>query len=139
VPQPAEGVSLAPKLSTEEARVRWNLPAHVVDRHVRGCTPAPGAWTTFRGERVKLGPVRLAAPPGPSFGDGDTGPTRVMPARDATALEPGELHVAKHAVLVGTGSTPVELGEVRPHGKKPMAAADWARGVRIAAGERLDG
>ena len=56
VPQPADGVSLAPKLSTDEARVRWGLPAHVVDRHVRGCTPAPGAWTTFRGERVKVGP-----------------------------------------------------------------------------------
>ena len=62
VPQPAEGVSLAPKLSTEEARVRWGLPAHVVDRHVRGCTPAPGAWTTFRGERVKVGPVRVVRP-----------------------------------------------------------------------------
>ena len=122
--------------------MRWSLPAHVVDRHVRGCTPAPGAWTTFRGERVKLGPVRFAAaPPGaPSrVSRGPTGPTRVMPARDAVALEPGELHVSKHAVLVGTASTPVELGEVRPHGKKPMAAADWARGVRIATGERLDG
>ena len=62
-----------------------------------------------------------------------------MPARDGVPLEPGELHVSKHAVLVGTASTPVELGEVRPHGKKPMAAADWARGIRIAAGERLDG
>ena len=60
-PQPGDGVSLAPKLSTEEAQVRWGLPAHVVDRHVRGCTPAPGAWTTFRGERVKIGPVRFAA------------------------------------------------------------------------------
>jgi len=139
VPQPGDGVSLAPKLSTEEAQVRWGLPAHVVDRHVRGCTPAPGAWTTFRGERVKVGPVRVAPHPGPSRGDGPTGPTRVMPAHDALALGPGELHVSKHAVVVGTGSTPVELGEVRPHGKKPMAAADWARGVRIAAGERLDG
>ncbi len=139
VPQPGDGVSLAPKLSTDEAQVRWGLPAHVVDRHVRGCTPAPGAWTTFRGERVKIGPVRFAAAPGPSRGEGPTGPTRVMPAHDALALGPGELHVSKHTVVVGTGSTPVELGEVRPHGKKPMAAADWARGVRIAAGERLDG
>jgi methionyl-tRNA formyltransferase len=62
-----------------------------------------------------------------------------MSARDGVSLDPGELHVSKQAVLVGTASTPVELGEVRPHGKKPMAAADWARGVRIAAGERFDG
>ena len=147
VPQPAEGVSLAPKLSTEEARVRWALPAHVVDRHVRGCTPAPGAWTTWRGERVKVGPVRFAQVlsrplPGGTGGTGGpagSGPSAVMAAHDGPALAPGELLVTKRAVLVGTGSVPVELGEVRPTGKKPMAAADWARGVRIETGERLDG
>ena len=142
VPQPAEGVSLAPKLSTDEARVRWTLPAHVVDRHVRGCTPAPGAWSTFRGERLKLGPVRIRVPRGEPGGPGGPvgpgGPSRVMAARDALVLAPGELHVSKSAVLVGTGSTPVELGEVGPTGRKPMAAADWARGIRIAPGERLD-
>jgi methionyl-tRNA formyltransferase len=136
VPQPAEGVSLAPKLSTEEAQVRWTLPSHVVDRQVRGCTPAPGAWTTFRGERVKVGPVRPVRPGAEPRGGGLS---RVMPAHDPLELAPGELHVTKREVLVGTGSTPVALGEVRPHGKKPMAAADWARGVRIDPGERFDG
>jgi methionyl-tRNA formyltransferase len=123
VPQPAEGVSLAPKLTTEESRVRWHLPAHVVDRHVRGCTPSPGAWSTFRGERLRVGPVRMPS------------------AADITrpALAPGQLHVTKREVLVGTGSAPVELREVGPHGRRPMAAADWARGIRIAPGEQLDG
>jgi methionyl-tRNA formyltransferase len=123
VPQPTDGVSLAPKLSTEEARVRWGLPAHVVDRHVRGCTPAPGAWSTFRGERLKVGPVRMpaGAPPDPA----------------TPALAPGELHATKRTVSVGTASGPVELGEVRPPGKKAMPAADWARGVRVLPGERL--
>jgi methionyl-tRNA formyltransferase len=138
VPQPAEGVSLAPKLTTQEAQVRWSLPSHVVDRQVRGCTPAPGAWSTLRGERVKLGPVRVVRTGEPPHRVGGGAPAGVMSARDAVALEPGELSVSKHAVLVGTGSTPVELGEVRPHGKKPMAAADWARGVRITPGERFD-
>ncbi len=123
VPQPLDGVSHAPKLSTEEARVRWALPAHVVDRHVRGCTPSPGAWTTFRGERLKLGPPRM--------------PSADLPDGPAPALGPGELHVTKRTVLVGTASGPLALGEVRPHGKNPMAAADWARGVRITPGERL--
>lgn len=123
VPQPDDGVSHAPKLTTDEARVRWGLPSHVVDRHVRGCTPAPGAWTTLRGERVKLGPV------GTGSADPGAEPT----------LAPGELHVTKRSVLVGTGSAPVELREVRPHGKKAMAAADWARGIRITPGERFDG
>ena len=131
VPQPLDGVSHAPKLTTDEARVRWQLPAHVVDRHVRGCTPAPGAWTTLRGERVKVGQVRM--PSGPTAGGA------AAPTADTPTLAPGELHVTKRAVLVGTGSVPVELGEVRPHGRKPMPAADWARGVRLTTGDRLDG
>ena len=121
VPQPADGVSHAPKLTTEDARVRWDLPAHVVDRQVRGCTPAPGAWSTFRGERLRLAPVGLRDP---------------APA-GADALAPGELLVAKRSVHVGTASGAVALGEVVPPGKRPMPAADWARGVRIEPGERL--
>ncbi|MGW3241076.1 methionyl-tRNA formyltransferase [Streptomyces sp. NPDC001070] len=116
-PQPAEGVSLAPKITVEDARVDWNAPALRVDRVVRGCTPAPGAWTLFGGERLKIGTVTLLA--------------------ERTDLAPGELEVTKRAVYVGTGSHAVELGEVRPQGKKPMPAADWARGVRVPSGERL--
>ncbi|SNT43720.1 methionyl-tRNA formyltransferase [Actinacidiphila glaucinigra] len=116
-PQPAEGVSLAPKITVDDARVDWNAPALRVDRVIRGCTPAPGAWTLFGGERLKVGPVTL------------------LP--DRTDLAPGELEVTKRAVYAGTGSHAVELGEVRPQGKKPMPAADWARGVRVPSGERL--
>ncbi|MDX2648353.1 methionyl-tRNA formyltransferase [Streptomyces sp. PA03-1a] len=116
-PQPAEGVSLAPKITVDDAQVDWNAPALRVDRLVRGCTPAPGAWTLFGGERLKVGPVSL------------------LPER--TDLAPGELEVTKRAVYVGTGSHAVELGEVRPQGKKPMPAADWARGVRVPSGDRL--
>ncbi len=123
VPQPEDGVSHAPKLTTAEARVRWDLPAHVVDRHVRGCTPAPGAWTTVHGERLKVGPVGVRGP-GPE---------------DAAPLAPGELHVTKRAVHVGTASTAVELREVGPLGRRPMPAADWARGARLTTGDRLDG
>ncbi|WP_433392800.1 methionyl-tRNA formyltransferase [Micromonospora sp. KLBMP9576] len=116
-PQPADGVSLAPKLTVEDARVRWSDPAFAVDRRIRACTPAPGPWTTLRGERVKLGPV--------------------TPVPDGPTLKPGELLVEKSRVLVGTATTPVRLGEVRAAGKRAMTATDWARGVRIAAGEEL--
>lgn len=115
VPQPADGVSLAPKLTVDDARVRWGDPAFAVDRRIRACTPAPGPWTTFRDDRVKLGPV-TPLPAGPE-------------------LKPGELHVEKSGVLVGTATTPVRLGEVRAAGKKAMAAGDWARGARVTAGE----
>lgn len=134
-PQPAEGVSLAPKIEVEDARVRWSRPAQAVDRQVRGCTPSPGAWTVFRGERVKLGPVTPLATDGP-VGSGPVDPATSLGA--VPCLGSGELHVTKRAVAVGTGSGSVVLGEVRPHAKKPMPAADWARGVRIGSGERFE-
>ncbi|WP_432115772.1 methionyl-tRNA formyltransferase [Streptomyces sp. S1] len=117
VPQPVEGVTLAPKIQVEDAHVDFAAPALRVDRVVRGCTPAPGAWTVFRGERLKL--------------------IQVTPLPDRTDLTPGELSVGKNNVYAGTGSYAVELLWVQPQGKKPMKAADWARGVRIAPGERL--
>ncbi|WP_149179000.1 methionyl-tRNA formyltransferase [Streptomyces sp. TRM49041] len=117
VPQPTDGITLAPKITVEDARVDWTAPALRVDRVVRGCTPAPGAWTVFRGERLKL--------------------VQATPVPDRTDLAPGEPAVGKNNVYVGTGSHAVELVWVQAQGKKPMRAADWARGVRIGAGERL--
>lgn len=114
-PQPADGVSLAPKLTVDDARVRWGDPAFAVDRRIRACTPAPGGWTTFRDERVKLGPV--------------------VPVPDGPELKPGELLVEKSRVLAGTATVPVRLGEVRAAGKRAMDATDWARGVRVGTGE----
>ncbi|WP_431837200.1 methionyl-tRNA formyltransferase [Cellulomonas sp. Y8] len=112
VPQPADGISLAPRLTTDDARVRWQHPAMAVDRRVRGCTPAPGAWTTLPdGVRLGLGPVRLVP--------------------EVTDLAPGAVRVGRGEVLVGTGTHAVRLGEVRPAGKRAMAAADWARGARL--------
>ncbi len=122
VPQGTEGVSAAPKIEVEDARVRWSRPALAVDRLVRGCTPSPGAWTMFRGQRVKLGPLAHGW----------------EAEAEVPGLAPGELHVTKRAVLVGTASGPVGLGQVQPHGKKAMPAPDWARGVRIETGERFD-
>jgi len=115
VPQPAEGVSLAPKVTVEEARVDWSLPGHVVDRRIRGCTPVPGAWTTFRGERLKIGPLREVREP-----DGDAGQG---------------LHVERDAVSYLAGGQELVLGDVQPQGKRMMSATDWARGARIEPGE----
>lgn len=114
LPQPAEGVSFAPKINPDDTRVDWKLPAHVVDRQIRAWTPDPGAWTELDGARVKLGPVSLDVPDG--FGEPD--------------LAPGELLLGRRAVLVGTGSRPVRLGDVQAPGKRRMTAQDWARGLR---------
>ena len=118
VPQPADGVSLAPRLEVADALVDWQSPAIAVDRLVRGTTPAPGPWTTAPdGRRLKLGPLT------------------VDPA--VTDLAPGSLRVGKQEVLVGTGSTAVRLGQVAPEGRSWMPAADWARGQRLTDGALL--
>jgi len=103
--------SYAPKISADDARVRWDHPAIGVDRQIRACTPAPGAWTTCRGDRVGLGPVTLV----------DVDPD----------LGPGQVRVGKRDILVGTATAAVRLGLVRQAGKREMPAADWARGVRL--------
>ena len=151
VPQPADGVSFAPKLTPADARVDWKLPAHLIDRQVRGCTPDPGAWSELdtghsstgrsttgdsstgdssTGDsghsstgRLKLWPVALAA--GAGLASGGSG------------LAPGEVRVDRNAVYVGTGSVPVRLGDVQPQGKRRMPAADWARGLRADASTTL--
>ncbi|MFP5068379.1 methionyl-tRNA formyltransferase [Pseudonocardia nantongensis] len=118
VPQPAEGVSTAPKVTPADARVDPGTPAAALDRLVRSVTPEPGAWCEFRAERLGLGPVR---------------PLRT----GEVELAAGELRVERRRVLLGTATVPVELGEVKPVGKRLIPAPDWARGARIEAGEYL--
>jgi methionyl-tRNA formyltransferase len=118
VPQPAEGVTIAPKITVEAARVRWDLPAHVVDRRIRAVTPAPGAWTMIGDLRVKVGPVTVD--------------------ESSNSLVPGVIRVSRDGVRVGTGSRPVLLGMIQPPGKKPMNAADWARGARLDESSRAE-
>lgn len=108
--QPAEGVSYAPKIRSTDANLKWHHPALGISRWIRGCTPEPGAWTTFNGTRLGIGKVTLAA--------------------DIVDLEPGEVRATKEAVYVGTGSHALVLGDVQPAGKDWMAATDWMRGVR---------
>jgi methionyl-tRNA formyltransferase len=120
VPQPADGSSYAPKITSEDARVDWHQPAYAIDRLTRACTPDPGPWTEFQGTRLKLGPVLSPADPSPP------------------ALAPGEIHPERNVVLVGTATHPLQLGDVQPPGKRPMPAADWIRGLRLTAPVRFD-
>lgn len=116
VPQAVDGVSAAPKIRTEDAEIDWTRPATAIDRLVRSLTPAPGAWTASPWGRLNLGRLQVT---------------------DVSDLQPGELTAHKSQVLVGTGTSAVQLGHVQPTGKRPMAAADWARGVRPASGMLL--
>jgi methionyl-tRNA formyltransferase len=137
VPQPGDGVSLAPKILVADAEVRWHEPAFAVDRRIRACTPEPGAWTSLGPERVELERVKLERVKleRVKLERVKLGPVR--PVADGPALAPGEILVEKARVLVGTATTPVELGDVRAAGKKPMRAPDWARGARPEPGSRF--
>jgi methionyl-tRNA formyltransferase len=141
VPQPADGISFAPKLTPDDARVDWKMPAHLIDRQIRGCTPDPGAWTDFDSTRLKLWPVTLTRPPAPAVSAlassalGASGATvdAVADGAASAAIAPGQLRVERAAVYVGTGTVPVRLGDVQPQGKRRMPAADWARGLQADA------
>lgn len=108
VSQDDEQVSYAEKLTTADARIDWTRPAFAIDRQIRGCTPAPGAWTDFDGQRLKIGPAEVL---------------------DSSDLTPGQVSVERRRVLVGTATNDLQLGQVQPPGKKLMSAPDWARGL----------
>jgi len=112
VPQPVDGVTLAPKLTVQGARIDWSRPAVEICRQVRANNPSPVAWTELDGERFRV--------------------LHAVPA-EGENLAPAELRAGKRSVLVGTGTGPLELLQVQPAGKRPTAAADWGRGLR---GER---
>ncbi|GAB3075176.1 methionyl-tRNA formyltransferase [Corynebacterium aquatimens] len=113
--QPEEG-TYASKITTDDARIDWTQPVEVVDRAIRAFTPAPGAWTTLGGDRVKVGPVTPAG---------------------TSDLQPGDVTVTKKHVSVGTGTGDVILGTIQPPGKKMMNAADWGRGLSADVVEGL--
>nr|WP_231709435.1 methionyl-tRNA formyltransferase [Arthrobacter sp. zg-Y895] len=113
VPVPQEGdITLAPKLTIDDARVDWQQPALAIRRRINGVTPEPGAWTIWDGARFKIGAATLRS--------------------DVTDLRPGQVRFTgggDAAAVVGTGSHGLELLRVQPAGKKMMPGADWARGL----------
>ena len=118
VARPQDGTATyAPKIDKHDARIDWQQPAHMIDRQIRAHTPAPGAWTMMGEDRVKVGPVTQASPEG------------------STPDHPGHVVVTKRGVFVGTGTDPVQLGQMQVPGKKMMSASDWARGAQVHGDE----
>jgi len=115
-PQPGDGVSLAPKVSPESARIDWAMPSLAIDRQIRSLAPEPGAWTDSPWGRLVLGPVHRT---------------------EVAGLAPGELRVERRRVLVGTGTDALQLSDLTAPGKRAMPAADWARGARPETGAVL--
>ena len=118
VARPQDGTATyAPKIDKQDAHIDWQQPAHVIDRQIRAHTPAPGAGTMMGEDRVKVGPVTQASPEG------------------SAPDHPGHVVVTKRGVFVGTGTDPVQLGQMQVPGKKMMSASDWARGAQVHGDE----
>ncbi len=109
-PQDDREATYAPKITPDEARIDWTMAARRVRDHVRGLDPAPGAWTTLTGSRLKV--------------------WRVEPV--ASDLAPGEL-TAAGSLIAGTGAGALELVEVQMQGKRRMSGRELARGLRFAS------
>lgn len=116
VPQDHARATYAPKITSEQARLDWSAPAPALRRAVRAFNPAPGAWTTLRGQRLKVyraHTVSVAAgASGEVVGGGDGGP------------------------VVACGEGALVLTELQPAGKPRMAGTDFVNGYH-PAGERL--
>ena len=108
VPQTGE-VTLAPKLTRDDARIDFDQPVASVYSRIRGVTPEPGAFTTVNGAVLKL--------------------LEVAPSVDEPNLPAGTILQREKTVLVGTLTEPLVLLRVQPAGKTAMTANDWWRGV----------
>ncbi len=118
VPQDHAAATYAPKISPQEAQIDWREePQRIFDK-VRGLHPSPGAWTTLRGQRLKVHSLLHPEPP-------------------VEELLPGELRALDEALLVGTGGAALALAEIQLAGKKRTTGIGFARGIRLAPGERL--
>ncbi|MEO5825252.1 MAG: methionyl-tRNA formyltransferase [Gemmatimonadales bacterium] len=110
MPQPTDGITLAPKVDRQRARIDWQTDADIVSRHVRAMDPAPGAWTAFGDETLKC------------FG------VTVLPV--ANDRQPGEVdRNVRDVLIVGTGRGTVQIADVQPAGRRRMTSGDWLRGI----------
>jgi methionyl-tRNA formyltransferase len=117
-PQPAEGVTYAPRLTRESGRVDWTLPARVIADRGRAYTPWPGLTAILKGEPVKLVRVRVL-----EGGPADAGPGTFLGVRDGAL-----------AVACGDGSL-LGVEELQRPARRALKAADFVNGERLHAGE----
>jgi methionyl-tRNA formyltransferase len=116
--QNASEATFAPILRREDGLLDWNLSALEVYNRVRGFLPWPGAYTSFRGNRLNVWCARVAAPP--------------------AELKPGAMLAKERRLFAGCGgSTVVELLEVQLEGRKRLGAGEFLLGQRLACNEVL--
>jgi methionyl-tRNA formyltransferase len=116
VAQSENGASRAEKLSKDEGRIDWQLPAAKIERKIRAFYPAPGAWTTFRDEAIKIESTETS---------------------EAKFGQPGEILIEGKDLFVSTSEGSIKIFSVKPAGKASMPAANWVNGARIEQHERF--
>ena len=116
--QDHERATYAPKLSTEEAQIDWTESAESIHNKVRGLQPAPGAWTTLDGARLKI--------------------HQVVPS-ESSSLAAGRVHVDADTFLAGTGEGDLVIAEAQMAGKRRMPGIEVARGLRLGGDVSLGG
>lgn len=126
-PQPGSGASYAPKVGAGDAEIDWGRAAEEIDRVARAFDPWPGAWTTWRGERLKV--YRVTGVAGESAVE--------VGAESGPRAAPGTIVAVAPRPVVATGTGAVALVEVQPAGGRRMDAAAWARGRDVGPGEEL--
>lgn len=118
VPQEEDKATFAPVVAGAEGNINWGMPAEKIDRLVRALDPEQGAYTFFRGKRLKIWSVHLTD----------------VPPED----EPGTLmSVGKEDFLVNTGTNCVLLASIQPEGKPRMSSGEFSRGQRLLVAERF--
>ena len=114
--QSVDGASRADKLSKDEARIDWQDASFNIERKIRAFYPAPGAWTTFREEALKIESADVSGE--------KTG-------------QPGEILLVGKELFVSTAEGSLKILSVKPAGKASMDAISWINGARIEQHERF--
>lgn len=110
-PQNRFGDSLAPKLSKEEGRIKWDKTATEIERHIRAMNPWPISWTTVDNTRLSIIKAKVAAGSG----------------------QPGEI-LSTNPLTIACGEDSLEIQSLKPEGKSEMTASEWFRGARLGEG-----
>ena len=111
---------VAPKISTEEARIDWNKSAEHIRNEILGFNPAPSAWTTFRGERLLIHNAQLLSEEPSGF------------------LSPGEIYTYQKSLCVSTATGVLVITSLQSAGKRAMSGEEWLRGVSVRDRERFE-
>ena len=127
LPQDVSLSSYAPRLKKEDGIIDWKKDTASLSNLIRGVTPWPGAQTTFKTEPVKI--LKAAVEPGGHPPDSSIPPGTVLDLREGASGEAG--------IVVATGTGTLRLVVLQPSGKRPMAAAEFARGRRLSRGDRF--